>query len=263
MKSPFPGMDPWLEQHWLWPDVHGSLLVIYRRALVPQVVEKYSVALEFRTTRVNADDPAFKYAIPDLLVVREPARAYNSARGVSRPTSVLTVAEWAEFREPLLVIRDRQGNEIVTWIELLSPTNKMADSTDRAKYLQKRARTMRTNANLVEIDLLRGGERLPFFEDLPEGDYFAYVSRAQKRPETEIWATKLARQLPVIPIPLCPPDTDARLDLQEALRVAYEEARYDKRVRYDESPDKALTRSQMKWAKKRIADWKRERNGKR
>lgn len=263
MKSPFPGMDPWLEQPSLWPDLHGTLITVFRRALVPQVLGRYTAGIEFRTTRVRADDPAFRFAIPDVLVVREAAPAYKSSRGISNPTAVVTMAEWAEFREPLLVIRDRSNREIVTWVELLSPTNKTAGSSGRTKYLSKRRNVMRTKAHLVEIDLLRAGERLPFVEPLPEGNYFAHISRAERRPSTETWAAMLADTLPVLPIPLRSPDADARLDLQEALAVAYAEARYDTRVDYGQPTEPPLTPAQARWAKQRVAKGKRGTNGRR
>lgn len=35
MKSPFPGMDPYLERH--WRDVHATLVVLSRGMLQPQL----------------------------------------------------------------------------------------------------------------------------------------------------------------------------------------------------------------------------------
>lgn len=41
MPSPFPGMDPYLEERAVWPDVHTSLMTYIREALQPQIRPKY------------------------------------------------------------------------------------------------------------------------------------------------------------------------------------------------------------------------------
>ena len=41
MPSPLPGMDPYLEDRALWPDVHSSLIAYTREALQPQIRPKY------------------------------------------------------------------------------------------------------------------------------------------------------------------------------------------------------------------------------
>ena len=35
VRSPFPGMDPYLEASTIWPDVHTSLMNIFREQLNP------------------------------------------------------------------------------------------------------------------------------------------------------------------------------------------------------------------------------------
>ena len=59
--------------------------------------------------------------------------------------------------------------------------------------------------NLVEIDLLPGGPRLPL-EDLPACDYYAMVARPEDHPQAAVWPVRLRDQLPTIPIPLRPPN---------------------------------------------------------
>ena len=44
MKSPFPGMDPYLERHWL--DVHGSLNLYIRDELQPQLPADLAARME-------------------------------------------------------------------------------------------------------------------------------------------------------------------------------------------------------------------------
>ncbi|MGH7224123.1 MAG: DUF4058 family protein, partial [Gemmataceae bacterium] len=122
-------------------------------------------------------------------------------------------------------IRDRRDRQLVTVLELLSPSNKR-QGPDREQYLAKRRQFLAGNVHLVEIDLLRGGPRMPV-EDLPDCDYCIMVSRVEKRPDVGIWPVRLRERLPVIPIPLRAPDADARLDLQEALHHLYDAAGYE------------------------------------
>ena len=126
---------------------------------------------------------------------------------------------------PFLEVRDRQGRELVTVIELLSPSNKRAGD-DREQYLAKRRELLRSPAHLVEIDLLRGWTPMPQ-EGRPECDYSVMVSRAEKRRAAEFWPIRLRDRLPVIPIPLRPPDDAAPVDLQEALHRAYDGPGYE------------------------------------
>jgi hypothetical protein len=44
----FPGMDPYLENPGLWPEVHSRLLVAIADTLGPQLRPKYRVAIEKR-----------------------------------------------------------------------------------------------------------------------------------------------------------------------------------------------------------------------
>lgn len=266
MRSPFPGMDPWLEEPSLWPDLHATLIVAFRRLLVPQLSSPYIARIERRTYQLRSDDPGARRAIPDVQIVREAIPAYQTGAGsrvISRPTAVLSMPMGIEFREPRLSIRDKRTRRVVTWIELLSPTNKEPGSLGRKIYLAKRSRILRSRASLVEIDLLRRGERFRYFEPLPEGDYYAFVSRAGKRTESEVYAVRFGEVLPVLPVPLASPDKDVCLDLQEALDRAYEEARYDRDVDYGSLPDPPLELARMKWARTRISKWSRARNGKR
>src|SRR5215468_6146658 len=48
MKSPFPGMDPYLEHPSLWPDVHNRLITAVADDLSERVAPRYYVGLERR-----------------------------------------------------------------------------------------------------------------------------------------------------------------------------------------------------------------------
>ena len=67
--------------------------------------------------------------------------------------------EHGPFKQSFLEIRRRRGKEvqIVTSIEILSPSNKKAGNPGREKFLEKQRKTLESETHLVEIDLLRGG----------------------------------------------------------------------------------------------------------
>ena len=147
---------------------------------------------------------------------------------------------------PFLEVRDRQGRELVTAIELLSPSNKRAGD-DREQYLAKRRELLRSPAHLVEIDLLRGWTPMPQ-EGRPECDYSVLVSRAEKRRAADFWPIRLRNRLPVIPIPLRPPDAAAPVDLQEALHRAYDGPGYEHFI-YNGEPEPSLSANDAAWAR--------------
>jgi hypothetical protein len=139
-----------------------------------------------------------------------------------------------------------RGRRLITVIELLSPTNKYS-GPDREQYLLEHSRLLASPAHLVEIDLLRGGPRMPFASALPDCDYSVLVSRKEKRPRAEYWPIRLRDPLPVIPVPLREPDRDAQLDLQAALHQVYDEARYGNYI-YQGSLEPALNAADAAWA---------------
>ena len=134
---------------------------------------------------------------------------------------------------------------LVTVIEILSPTNK--SGLGRTDYLVKRREFLDQPVHLVEIDLLLGGHRLPMGGPVPPGDYFAYVSRAEKRESSDVYAWSIRRPLPVIPIPLSPPDPDLRLDLAAVVARAYDEGRYRRLIRYADTLDLPLMDEDQNW----------------
>src|SRR3712207_7045898 len=49
--------------------------------------------------------------------------------------------------------------------------------------LFRSTRLLRQSINIVELDLLRSGQRIDLVEPLPPGHYYALVSRANRRPD--------------------------------------------------------------------------------
>ena len=67
MRPPFPGMDPWLENVNLWPNVHNSLIAAIRDDLAPLLRPRYFVDLESRTTVLSGSDEDQLYS-PDVAI---------------------------------------------------------------------------------------------------------------------------------------------------------------------------------------------------
>ena len=111
----------------------------------------------------------------------------------------------------------------------------------------KRGALLLRHVNFVEIDLLRGGPRMPN-RNVPESDYSVLVSRYDRRPHSDYWAVRLREPLPAIPIPLQPADDAAVLDLQATLHRVYDAALYEYSI-YDGPPEPALSAEDAEWAK--------------
>src|SRR5207249_632712 len=86
-------------------------------------------------------------------------------------------------------IRDAsRDHQLVTLIEIVSPPNKRSGK-DRRSYLKKQREVLSSEANLVEIDLLRAGKRLYASADIEASlklvpkrvDYVVAISRGWKR----------------------------------------------------------------------------------
>jgi len=142
---------------------------------------------------------------------------------------------------------------VVTVIETLSPGNKRTGGDGRREYLRKREEVLGSDTHLVELDLLRGGQRLPMLVPLPAGDYYAIVSRGYRRPRAEVYAWTLRDPLPVIPVPLAKGEPDVPLDLKSAVDTVYDRARYDLSLDYTQALVPPLSEEDRKWVEERLA----------
>ena len=95
---------------------------------------------------------------------------------------------------------------------------------------------------------------MPAAGPLPLADYYVTLSRGERRPMAELWAFSLRDPLPLIPVPLEPPDSDAPLDLQSAFDSVYEDAGYDYSLDYRRGTTPPLPSLDAEWAAKLIAD---------
>jgi hypothetical protein len=193
---------------------------------------------------------------PDIGVVtgQVPAMETQSTAAVEPPLRLATVIPQA-VPHVSIEIHDVAQRQLVTAIEILSPTNKRGEG--RLEYLAKRRRLLVSSAHLIELDLLRAGQRVPMQHPLPDAPYFVLLSRAERRPLLDIWPVALDQQLPTIPVPLLPGDADLLLDLQATFTATYDLLGYDLLIDYGQPPDSPLSAVEAAWAAARLAEHKR------
>lgn len=183
---------------------------------------------------------------PDVSVVGERQSAQSRVALIEPPLRLATVME-AETPVHFVEIREVGTMVVVTVIEVLSPTNKAGEG--RVEYLRKRRAVLNNDVNLVEIDLLRGGARVPMREPLPDFPYFAIVHRTALRPVADVWPIGFADPLPEIPVPLLAPDSAVMLHLQATLSGAFDSVGYGRAIDYSRSLSPPLGDSEERWAR--------------
>ncbi len=248
MPTPFPGMDPYLEQRSLWPDVHNSLITALRDDLAPRLRPRYFVAVEERTYSDNSSALTFA-GRPALAVsqVREAAVAYRIAPQVRQAGVAVVELPISDIeRETFLEIRD-QDDRVVTVLEILSPANK-APGKGRDLYLRKRNQVLDSLTNLVEIDLLRAGQPMEMHGDYPPSHYRILVSREATRPRAELYYFSARDPIPDLPLPLQTDEAEPTVVLNQLLHDLYDRAGYDLRIDYSQASDPPLDEEDAAWA---------------
>lgn len=248
MPSPFPGMNPFLEQADTWEDFHTNFITRAQEVLSNQVGPSYLVKIEVRLLLHELSAAERRYmGRADVGITSPPAMTPARTGTTASPAPVQLQLPAVEVeRHASLEIVDRRNRRVVTVIELLSPSNK-APGPDRDDYLAKRRQVLAGHTHFVEIDLRRGGTR-PNLPVLPPTDYYMLVSRYENRPKVDFWPVGLRDGLPILPIPLAAPDADVCLDQRLVLDRAYDAADYGKYI-YDEAPEPRLAPDDEVWAK--------------
>lgn len=250
MPSPFPGMDPYLEGRNIWPDVHHRLITTIGDALASQVAPRYYVRIEQRTYIVEVDGEE-RIARPDVAVIAAPSETGPPGEGgaaiaVAGVAQTVTLPRFEEIRQGYLEIRDAQTHEVITVVELLSPSNKVSGE-GRKEYEAKRRQVLCTLTNLVEIDLLRAGEPLAM-RPLTKSDYRVLVRAGWEGFRARLYAFGVRQPIPEVPVPLRYGEKEARLALGRLLSEIYDRARYDLSVDYRQPPEPPLSPEDAPWA---------------
>lgn len=255
MPSPFPGMDPWLEDEEVFPDLHESLIFLLKEALNASLPAGYVA-----TTKNRVWVDAELRREPDVSVFGRDRHAGPVDGGPAVAT--LTRAGWLvvadipvpeSLEEPYLEIRSNRGKRLVTAVELLSRANKKPGDRGRTAYLQKQNEYRASGVNVVEIDLLRGGPHTTAFpaDRLPGAgtfDYHVSVLLPMATAYHVFAPIRLADRLPAVAVPLDWDVEPVTVELQPLLDRCYDGGRYPELIRYDRPPDPPLTAAQQAWA---------------
>ncbi len=253
MPSPFPGIDPFVEAQGRWTDFHPRLIFMICDELNDHLPGDYLAQIGERLDVMgwSADRPRAAY--PDVMISRRPTigpRPENDA--------ATAVADWGPSAIPLLEVEEEvevrytwvevlrlPEQKLVTSIEVLSPANK--SGAGRLDYLMKFDRLWRADVNLVEIDLLLGGQRLNLARPHPPGDYCVTIARAGNRPICEVSAWSVRQAPPTVPIPLQAPDPDVPLGMARLVQRAYERGRYERALDYSKALELPLHEEDRQW----------------
>jgi hypothetical protein len=207
-------MDPYLEGDQFWPEFQRSLVEAIKELVRPGLPSVYEARVGERVYSVEADD--------------SPVR---------------------ECREPFAEILRKDNGQLITLIEVVSPTNKTT-SAGRDAYWAKRQESLSQKSGIVEVDLVRCGTPTLNYsrEGLPEFDYGVTVTRSSAPDRYEIYTSTLEKKrLPKFKVPLAPNERDLLLDLQAVFEVVYERGRFGERIDYERNPSIPLPQSRAAW----------------
>ncbi len=216
MPSPFPGMDPYLEEESLWPAFQHQLVLSLYQVLLPGLVDRY--------------------------------RARISQRQYVTEQALFTSIIREEHQEDFIEIRQRSDGRLVTLVDVVSPANKLS-TAGRTIYLDKRKEGRVASANLVEIDLvLQGQPTLDYSRDgLPDWDYAVTVTRSTQPERYEIYTATLQKRLPRFRLPLAADDRDTVLDLHNVFTRCYDQGGFAARINYQKDPPTSLNDEDRQW----------------
>ena len=260
MPSPFPGMDPYLEDKRWWEVFHSRFIAGMMDALNSQLSAKYVASSEQRLY-IEEHRRAIR---PDVSIIAVPRSDIHGgglavAEAVDAETDTDEMWE-VEYILPQVIERFIEiivaGDEsrVIAVIELLSPANKTAGSSGREEYLAKQDEVLSNDTHLVEIDLLHEG--LPTVAALPgellrhgRCDHLVCLTpgRSSDRRIQTVWPIQLRKKLPRVRIPLGPGEPPVPLDLQAVFEEVYEKAAFAKRIDYQVPPAVPLTCADADW----------------
>jgi hypothetical protein len=257
MPSPFPGMDPFIESRRIWSDFHLDLAAEIRAHLNARIQPGYyATAVTYVTYDVIEVAQSKPRAVsPDVSVwsteLRSPMPGAMAV--IDPPLAQSAVPLEVPMRLASVEVREAGVDTLVTAIEILSPINKRS-GRERQKYLRKRRELLRSEVHVIELDLLRGGERSPLEIAVPPASYYVTLARIEHRPYVDVWPIQLAARLPVLPVPLTAPDPDVALALGAIVQAVYERGGYATRIDYAQPvPPPPLAPEQQAWVEHLLA----------
>jgi hypothetical protein len=268
MPSPFPGMDPFLEDPEVFPDLHDSLIIFLKQRLQTALPNPY-YAISSARAWLEISQRIIK---PDVNVRKGKdgaPRQSESAGGVAvavatpRTQPVVVHVSPEEVRETFLEVyfKEVDGPRLVTSIEVLSPSNKTPGAHGRKPYRRKQRAVLRSKVHLVEIDLLRGGKHtsaVPLPAALGQAgsfDYHVSIRRFDHPADFLVYPIRLEQRLPEIAIPLLPDAPPVTVDLQSVFDQSYDAGPYQRRNVYTSAAlVPPLRPEQAEWTSRLLRD---------
>jgi hypothetical protein len=257
-------MDPYIETSGVWEGFHHRLIESIYRAIATQLPCGYtpSTATRSYVAMIEEEGKRDHLANPDIATV-EPMRSKKS-RKKKGSLAVAGVPEYAGSVRMQAFVAERvretfveiylQGEErtLITCIEVLSPSNKRPGTEGWREYERKRQAMLFGQANFIELDLLRGGRRMPMLTPWPDSPFTLLVSWQMNAPYCRVWPAHFNARLPVIPVPLLYPEQDLRLDLQPLLDEIYALGRYGELLHYERPLQPPLPDADAAWVREQL-----------
>lgn len=253
MGSPFPGMDPYLENPTTWPNLHSRLIVAVANVLGPKIRPKYRVVVEEAVYKRDRSEQTLLIGVPDVTVRKssrnnpEPEKLpFVSNVAVANPAPVVVTVPMPDtVRHRYLEIRSLQTSEAVTVIEILSPVNKKG--AGRQKYESKRLEILESETNLVEIDLLHEGQPMSVLGYEMDSHYRVLVSDSGSRPQAQLYPFNVQQPIPGFWVPLKSEDPSITISLKPLLDEIYQLSGYDLDIDYGQNPLPKWPASELEW----------------
>ncbi len=252
-RSPFPGMDPWLEAHWL--DVHTSLIADSRNALNQVLPDDLAASSEERVAvESDNEDDSQKEFYPDVQLFEALTAAVAVAGGAAL-APVRLLAQIEPVTERSIRIVNSATGRLITVIEYLSPFNKRNPGLVDCRA--KRAELITAGVNFVEVDLVREGNWRALLHPhvCPEKwttPYRVTIRTPSDPAAVGLYPISLREPLPSIAISFRRGDPHVSLDLQALLNQAYANGRYGRRLKYNLPPEPVLDVVDREWAEAMI-----------
>jgi hypothetical protein len=233
MRSPFPGMDPFLESPEIWPGLQHCLAVEIATVLNQQATPPYFADPVAKTV---------KHEIEMEVYTEDGTQETLRFQGHSKLWSV-----------HLYVIATK---EPVTSIQILGPYDKRKDQ-GLSNYRRKRTNLLKSTAHFIEIDLLREGQRpgCQKNESLLDTDYVFTLSRYEvgKQRDIEVVQVALCDPLPKLTVPLHHIHGEVQLDMGAVIHTIYQNMCYGWRIDYQQPvPPPKLRPPMAEWIRQHL-----------
>jgi len=192
MGSPFPGMDPFLEEESRWPWFQHQLVVIVQQVLSGSIGYQYEIEISQRQWRET------KEYVEEYLTVRSNGdRKLVTLLDVVSPAAKLSELGRTMYQQAWETAR-QTGTNVVE-----------IDLTLQGKPLLEYSR-----------------------DNLPQWDYAVTVTRTGAQKRHEIYTSCLEKRLPRFRFPLAPDQRDTVLNLQDAFESAYDACGFSGQIDY-------------------------------